>query len=1160
MKHVMRKVLTSKYLIISVVAIFLYTLAGFIVAPRFIQWYAPKYVQENLHCQVGISKVRINPFLLTLEVDQFSLHQADGLPLLAFDRLFVDLETKSLVQWAIIVRELNLDGPDVHLVVESDGSINFAKLVTTPPQDPAPAQPESTPLSFLLQTAAIQGGRVAVMDKRQSNPAEFTLQGLELHLKDFFTIKDQSGTFHLVAATEENESLQCEGDLALFPLRSKGKLTLNAIRGASLWAFVRDMTNLEQPLGRINVSTDYHVSAERSPLQVELAGLRVSSSDLALKLLNTDAPFFQLKRMELSVPRFDLTGKDVHVGQLLLEDGAMDARISDGGALNLQQLLRVSAPEKSPAEQKSAPSSPSVPFKVQVDTIDLKNIAVQLDDQSRKTPIKAAIAGVDLHLQASLELGGAANKIAVQGLRSEVKGIRLQALPSQEPLFAAETLRVEDGSCDVGAHSLTFGRIAMSQGHLDVGRDAKGGINWQQLLQPKNAAGKVTQAKPAADAGAAWSFLVKSFEVDGFKTKFSDQTTQSAKPVLSFQGINARVSEVDGKSPMDFTVQVQMEQGGSATVKGSINPAIPSVEADLQLKDLVLTPLQPYLDPYVTLKLQSATTSSEGHLRYGMPGDKQRGSFEGSFSLDKLLLIEAGTKKPYLSWKTIKLPKCRLTVEPNRLDVTELIIVKPVGELIIEKDQSLNLIKVLKNRPDIKNSSASSKAVPKKKQATDKQDELAYHISKVQVKDGDLVFADLSLRPGFKTRIHELKGTVMGLSSEHESQAKIQMDGHVDKYGTAKISGVIRPADFKRSTDIAMIFRNVEMKNLSPYSGKFAGRLIKSGKISADLRYTIQDYKMIGENKIVIDNLFLGEQVDNPDATSLPLNLAIALLKDSNGRIDIGLPVTGDLNDPQFSIGPLIWKMFTNLIIKTVAAPFQALGGLLGGSSETFDAVTFNPGSAELLPPEQEKLLKIADALKSRPQLNLVIQGRYSPEADGVEFQERSVRRTVHSRLGVKSGPEGNPEPLDFGDSKTQSALEKLYKERFGKVALDELEKGLETGNIKPSRSAQNRKGKSSEPGKFARMADSLQLYKIIPGGKSHDQAVGWAEELYLRLAEGEKIEDKVFVKLAEDRARSIVSHLGSQAKIPKDRMNITASEPITGDEQPSVKLSLDAL
>jgi len=348
------------------------------------------------------------------------------------------------------------------------------------------------------------------------------------------------------------------------------------------------------------------------------------------------------------------------------------------------------------------------------------------------------------------------------------------------------------------------------------------------------------------------------------------------------------------------------------------------------------------------------------------------------------------------------------------------------------------------------------------------------------------------------------------------------------------------------------------MKNLSPYSGKFAGRLIKSGKFSADLNYKLHEYKMTGDNKIVIDNLTLGEQVDNPESANLPLDLAIALLKDSNGRIDIGLPVTGDLNDPQFSIGPLVWQVFTNLITKAVTSPFRALGSLLGGDSESFDALAFDPGSAELPPPEKEKLLKLAEALKSRPQLKLVIQGRYSPEVDGLEFKERSIRRMAAIRLGTKSGSNDATEPLDFSDSSTQGILEKLYAERFGKESLNELEKGVEAGTVTPRTPA--RQEKSKEAGMFSRVAEGMKLYKIIPGGKSNEQAVLWAGELYTQLVESEKIADKAFLQLAENRAQSIATNLAGEAEIPQDRVSIKAPEPLSGDEPPSVTLSLDAL
>jgi hypothetical protein len=370
----------------------------------------------------------------------------------------------------------------------------------------------------------------------------------------------------------------------------------------------------------------------------------------------------------------------------------------------------------------------------------------------------------------------------------------------------------------------------------------------------------------------------------------------------------------------------------------------------------------------------------------------------------------------------------------------------------------------------------------------------------------------------------------------------------------------MRPNDFAGSSDIDMVFRNVEMKSLSPYTGKFAGRLIKSGKFSADLKYTLQDYKMTGDNKIVIDNLLLGEQVDNPESTNLPLDLAIALLKDSSGRIDIGLPVTGDLNDPHFSIGSLIWKMFANLITNTATAPFRAIGNLLGGTSENFDSLEFDPGSADLPPPEKEKLLRLADVLKSRPQLKLVIQGRYSLEADGMEFKKLSIRSIVARRLDMKLAPNDDPGPLDLADSGTQNILEKLYREHFGKASLDELEQGLEAGTVKPRTPVQHQDIKGKEPGMFSKMADSMKLYMIIPGGKSYEQAALWAGELYTRLVEGEKVEDSIFLRLAENRARSVAAGLEGEARIPQDRLTIKAPEPLSDTEHPSVTLSLDAL
>jgi len=235
MHHTVRKVLTSKYLIIAAAALLLYVLAGFLVAPRILHWYVPKFAQQSLHCRADVGKIRINPLLLTLEVEQFALQQADEAPLAAFARLFVDLEMSSLFRWAVVVRELNIDQPEFHLVVEPDGSINFEKLAIAPP--PEPAQVNDTPVPLLLQSVAVSGGRINVVDKRQSTPADFTLQALNLHLENVATIKDWNGTYRLAATTGDQGSVEWNGEISLAPLRSQGKLSLKDIELASLWKF-----------------------------------------------------------------------------------------------------------------------------------------------------------------------------------------------------------------------------------------------------------------------------------------------------------------------------------------------------------------------------------------------------------------------------------------------------------------------------------------------------------------------------------------------------------------------------------------------------------------------------------------------------------------------------------------------------------------------------------------------------------------------------------------------------------------------------------------------------------------------------------------------------------------------------------------------------------
>jgi hypothetical protein len=276
-------------------------------------------------------------------------------------------------------------------------------------------------------------------------------------------------------------------------------------------------------------------------------------------------------------------------------------------------------------------------------------------------------------------------------------------------------------------------------------------------------------------------------------------------------------------------------------------------------------------------------------------------------------------------------------------------------------------------------------------------------IGAVRIVNASAHFADYSIQPNYAVAIQGLNGSVAGLSSDPRSHAKLKLEGKVDRYAPVNIEGDINLLSATAYSDIKMSFKGVEMSSVTPYSGRFAGYKIEKGKLSADLSYHIEQRKLKADHHIVIDQLQLGEKVDSPDATKLPLKLAIALLKDRNGVIDLGLPVTGSLDDPQFKLGPLIWKVVVNLLTKAATAPFALLGRLFGGGEE-MNLIDFKPGSVAIDPAGQERIASLVKAMKERPQLEVDVPMAFSPELDRPALAQHELQSRLLA-LNARPGP-----------------------------------------------------------------------------------------------------------------------------------------------------------
>lgn len=261
-------------------------------------------------------------------------------------------------------------------------------------------------------------------------------------------------------------------------------------------------------------------------------------------------------------------------------------------------------------------------------------------------------------------------------------------------------------------------------------------------------------------------------------------------------------------------------------------------------------------------------------------------------------------------------------------------------------------------------------------------DNQKYKIDTISVQNGTLYFEDKNLAIPFKTTISKLNGSISQIDNQNTTISNLKIDGVVDKYGVANIIGTINPNNIKFLTDVNLKFKNITLKNFTPYSGKFLGRELKSGKLDLDLKYNIDKSNLSAINNITITKLELGKNIKSKDSISLPLEVAIALLEDQNGVINIEIPVSGNVDNPEFSISSIVWKAFTNLLSKSVTAPFSFLANALNFDEKEITTIKFDTNESKITPIQKENLDKIAQILKNKKNFTIEIYPSYNNEKE----------------------------------------------------------------------------------------------------------------------------------------------------------------------------------
>ncbi|TAK91334.1 MAG: DUF748 domain-containing protein [Burkholderiaceae bacterium] len=1038
-----------KRLTIALAALYVvYLLFGWLALPRILQTQAEKYIAEKTGYKLTLDRPEFNPLALDLKLANLRLTDPDGKPLLAFNKLDVNLSISSLFRRTLAFDAIRLDGPEATIILLHDGDLNWLAFTDAlrgkgqqPDKEERQQKPNASSLPRVdIESFVLASGRINFSDEKAG--FETNVQPLDWNLTNVSTLRDDEGRYKISVRTADGASVQWHGESILNPLSIVGSLSVEDLDLASLDPyFKRAMPNLS-PAGKAALATDYRVTYSAGHFNLMFDRTVAKVVDLRLDTGYEVGTGLAIKNIAAENGHFDLAAKKLVFDKITLSDSEISR------------------------------------------------------SHASKTPVK---------------------------------------------FLQLDALTIEDTQVDLAARNATVGSLALKKGQVSAVRTANGHIDVVEAMLTTMRSIAVTKAD-AQPVAAPWHYQLKKFALEDFSAGFKDETVA---PAANFAFDNIAMT-IEGMSDnltaaLPIHASFHAHEGGNFETDGQVVPSGPTADVKFKLLDLALKPAQPYLAAVAKLSLGGGKLNSDGRASYGKRGV----DLKGGFTLNDLRLVETDSNDVFLAWKSLASRSLELT--STRLGIGDMSLDGLDTKLIINKDKSVNLTHILR-KPE----AAEKDVTPAATTSRQKTPAFVFDIDRLRIKSGAMDFADYSLALPFGTRIHDLHGAVNGLSSRPGAPGQIELDGQVDEYGLARAVGqidLLNPAGF---TDIKVVFRNVEMTRLTPYSATFAGRKINSGKLSLDLEYKINKRQLTGTNQIIMDQLTLGERVESPQAKDLPLDFAIAVLQDSDGRIELGLPVSGSLDDPQFSYGAIVWKAIVNVIGKIATAPFRALASLFG-SNEKFETVSFEVGDARLTPPEQEKLMKLANALNKRPRLFLTVHGVYA-EADRVALQDRQLRQAVAEGAGQSVVDGEDPGPLSTHAPKVQAALESLYADRFGSGQLAALKDGFRKAN--PGQLEEGVAGKvMSRLSSLFREKRTLSDEEVsrLKGGDFH--AI-----LFQQLREKETVTDTQLQALATLRGENILRTLKTAGELA-DRLALAAPEKVDSDgRNVALKLELGAV
>ncbi|MCM3563738.1 DUF748 domain-containing protein [Hydrogenophaga intermedia] len=658
-------------------------------------------------------------------------------------------------------------------------------------------------------------------------------------------------------------------------------------------------------------------------------------------------------------------------------------------------------------------------------------------------PLDASLQG-DLTLDWRAATGTEPGVLRIEATKARLAALRLGT--ARAPLARLQQLDVTGAQVDLIGRQVNVARIELLAPDLAVSRGADGRWMFDDWLRRAAQAAAPPAETPGGASDAAWGLVLADVQLNEGRVRFTDETTP--QPVaLIVQGLSARVQNLQPlaeRAPQaPLQVRFRVAAPGAASAAGAAGQA-PAIARDagrvaldgnlqlpgrgvgaglrgrLQVERLPLHAFVPYAAERLNLELLRADASVRGDLAFSMAEAGPTVELAMDAALEDLRAHSLAPSEELLTWSSLQLRGLRVRSAPGQaasVQVDETVLSDYFARVVIDEQGRINLQGLLKPAPEtgaVASGGADSAPAPD------------IRVGPISLVNGQVRFSDRFIRPNYTANLSDLTGSLSAFSSTPPAPgqplalADLSLKGRAEGTAQLDISGQINPLATPLAMDIKAQVRDLELPPLSPYSAKYAGYGIERGKLSVDVRYRIEpDGKLEASNQIVLNQLSFGERDSNSTA-NLPVKLAVALLADRNGVIDINLPVSGSLNDPQFRLGPIIVRLIFNLIGKAITAPFSLIASAFAGGGADASQLEFEAGRALLDDADRRQLEAVAKALENRPALRLTIVGHADLQAERSGWQRarldallQAEKRRRLARAGAAVAPDVRVEPAE---------------------------------------------------------------------------------------------------------------------------------------------------